>query len=475
MMNQNKCQSNTTPEIQFGVNKFEENKRREWLKNKKPHVYNKVIRFNEILARGEGVPIIQFQYNYDCNFKCEHCSIEKFQMTRKEEIQINKRYFKIEDVKELAKQADELGISTFVITGGEPLIFKDFDELVAAINPEKFWIVTDTNGWFLDYERAKHLKEIGVDKVQLSLDGVDSETHDSFRRKSGSYDRVIAAIESCKKAELHVILSTVVWRGRVFTTEFHEFLELAKKYCVGTYITYAKPVGAYEGRWDQLLTPADESYITELEKKYDIFTHMTPSYGMDIGCIAVKRILPITRYGDVMPCPYIHISLGNVFEEPLKEIIQRGLNLNWFNPKVKMPCICGVDRYFIDQVVVPTYGDIQVPVHYSKIFNEEDFIYPQKEIAVNKNYNPTFNKKNDTKNNSKLTEIEMIETKDGIIPITWAPPLDTRYVHKLDGEPDSYKSKSIQMWDAPSNIKDREGKLSYKKKNKNENHENNLK
>jgi MoaA/NifB/PqqE/SkfB family radical SAM enzyme len=230
----------------FGETRFEENKRREWLKKKKPRVFEKVIRFNDKLARGEGVPIIQFQYNYKCNFKCEHCSIEKFQVSRKEEAEGGRRYFTIDDVKELSRRADEMGLSTFVITGGEPLIFKDFDDLVKAIDPDKFWIVADTNGWYLDDEKARHLKEIGVDKIQLSLDGVDAETHDEFRRHAGSWERCMKAIEACKKVDLHVILSTVVWKSRVRSQEFIDYLEMAKRLGVGTYVTYAKPVGAYE-------------------------------------------------------------------------------------------------------------------------------------------------------------------------------------------------------------------------------------
>jgi len=49
-----------------------------------------------------------------------------------------------------------------------------------------------------------------------------------------------------------------------------------------------------------------------------------------MGCIGVKGMISITQYGDVQPCPYIHVSIGNVFDEPLSNIIQRGLNIKWF-------------------------------------------------------------------------------------------------------------------------------------------------
>lgn len=355
----------------IGIKKEKENIRKAELKLNKPYVWEKMQRYPEKLARGESIAIIQFQYDFICNFKCEHCSISKFQVSKKEDE--TKRKFSLDDVKSLAKQANEMGLAQFVITGGEPLIFKDYDELVEAIDPSKFYIVSDSNGWNLDYERAKHLKEIGIDKIQLSMDGANAKSHDKFRNKPGSWKRCVKAIAACKKAGLHLILSTVVWKDRVKSKEFIRFLEFAKKKEVGTYISFAKPVGAYEGRFDQLLDEEDAKYIEYLETKYDIFTHMTPSYGMDVGCIAVKRMVPITRYGDVLPCPYTHVSLGNVLHESLQNIIQRGLNIKWFDPTKKMPCLCGVDRKFIKDVIEPTYGK-PLPVSYKEIFTDKDYI-----------------------------------------------------------------------------------------------------
>ena len=49
------------------------------LKEEKPYVYEKVMKFDEKMKRGESIAIIQFQYNYTCNLACEHCSIKRFQ------------------------------------------------------------------------------------------------------------------------------------------------------------------------------------------------------------------------------------------------------------------------------------------------------------------------------------------------------------------------------------------------------------
>jgi len=352
----------------------DETLRQNWLSSHKPRVYEKMMKYPEKIARGESIAIIQFQYDYLCNFDCEHCCIDKFYVPRDWEKARGSRKFELEDVRRLSKEADEMGLANFVITGGEPLLLKEYDQLVEAIDPEKFYLVTDSNGWFLDLEKAKHLKKIGVDKVQLSLDGADAESHDTFRRAPGSFDRVMKAVDACKEADLHVILSTVIWKDRIYTEEWRKFLDFAQSKEVGTYVVYAKPVGAYEGVTEQMMTEKEGKILQQFEEEYDIFTHMTPSYGRDIGCIAVKRMVPISRYGDVMPCPYQHISLGNFFEEPLADIIGRGLNIKWFDPRKNMPCICGVDKGFIKNVIAESYGDSEVPVRYDRVLTSDDFM-----------------------------------------------------------------------------------------------------
>jgi MoaA/NifB/PqqE/SkfB family radical SAM enzyme len=348
-----------------------ENVKREQLRREKPRVYEKIMAFDEKVKRGESIAIIQFQYNYRCNFKCDHCSIKGFQGKK------NARSFTLADVKELSRQADELGLANIVITGGEPLVFPDFDELVAAIDPQKFYITSDSNGWLLDDKKAKHLKAIGVDKIQLSLDSLDAKEHDDFRHAPGSFDRCIRAIDACLDAGLSIILSTVVTHQRIRTQEFIDYLEFAKSKGVGTFVTYAKPVGAWEGNYEALVTREDMAYMRELEKQYAVFTHLTPSYGLDLGCIAVKRMISITQYGDVLPCPYMHLSLGNVFTEPLKDIIARGMNIKYFGKHVNT-CPIAESRPFIDKYIAGRIYGKPLPVPWNEVFSKEDLIDPSR-------------------------------------------------------------------------------------------------
>ncbi|MEJ5365242.1 MAG: radical SAM protein [Desulfosoma sp.] len=345
--------------------KEEEAQKRNRLQREKPYVYSKIMKFDDKLRKGESVAIIQFQYNYVCNLRCQHCSIKRFQGPS------SKRSFTPEDVRSLSRQADALGLARFVITGGEPLVFKDLDELVAAIDPQKFYINCDTNGWLLDDEKARHLRNIGVDRIQLSLDSLDPDEHDRFRGVKGSHTRAMRAVEAALKAGLAIFVQTVVTKERLHSEEFIQFVRFFNQMGIGVFVTYAKPVGAWEGNYDVLVTQQDMEYMRQLERRYNVFTHLTPAYGLNLGCIAVKGMVSVTQYGDVLPCPYIHVSIGNVFYEPLKDILKRGLSIKYFGEHVST-CLIAEDRQFIQKYIAQKVYGRSLPVPCDEVFTEED-------------------------------------------------------------------------------------------------------
>ena len=366
----------------------QELKNRNYLKENKPHVYNKIIQAKDRISKGEPIPIIQFQYNYGCNFTCEHCSIEPFQTTRSQ--REKREEWDLEKVRSLSKQADEMGICRFTITGGEPLIFKDFDQLIEAIDPQKHWINCDTNGWFFDLDKAKHLKSLGVDRIQLSIDSLDAEEHDAFRQKKGSHARCLKAIDAAFDAGLQIFVQTVVTKDRVRSQELIDFVEYLNERNVGVFISYAKQVGEWQGEEDVLVDKDDMRYIDRLEKKYKLFTHITPSYGFNMRCIATKGMISVTQFGDVLPCPYIHTSVGNVFKEPLKDVLQRGLDIKWFG-EWKETCLIAEDKEFISEFVDKKIDGKELPVPCEEVFTYKD--KTREELRYHKN--PRLHKEED--------------------------------------------------------------------------------
>ena len=284
-----------------------------------------------------------------------------------------KRFFLMDDVKELSRQAHELGLAQFTITGGEPTIFPDLDELVATLDPVKFWIAMDSNGWYLDARKAKHLVDIGIKKVHISIDSAEPHLHDSFRDKPGSHARALNAVHVSRDAGLSVLINTVVTKQRARTQEFKDFLAWTGKLGVPVVMMLAKPAGRWDGRRDVTITVDDLAYLRTLEKKYNVFTHLVPCHGYDFGCVAGKRMVSITRYGDLMPCPWIHTSMGNFFEEPLKVLLDRVNKNRFFKMGTKWDtCLGSVEGEFLNDYVSNMEGK-PFPVPYKEVFKKEDF------------------------------------------------------------------------------------------------------
>lgn len=343
----------------------EEARRREYLRARKPRVFEKVSAFTEKYKRGESIAIIQLQYNYRCNMLCEHCSIASYQRNA-----AGKRSLTPEDVKKLADQADALGLARFVLSGGEPTVFPDLDELVAAIGPERFFINSDSNGYLLA-QKAAHMKEIGIDRIQLSIDSLDPEEHDSFRRKPGAWKRAMEGIDECQRIGLPLYIQTVVTKQRLYSEEFVKFVEYFNSRGLSVFISFAKPVGAYAGHYESMIDAKDLEYERKLEEKYQLCTHLTPGYGLNMGCIGVKGFVSVTQYGDVQPCPYFHCSIGNIFETPLKDILERGMQIKYFG-EYHDECFLAQDLPWVKKYVEkPIYGK-PVPVPCDEVFGEED-------------------------------------------------------------------------------------------------------
>jgi len=351
-----------------------EQAKREGLKARKPYVAAKLANITAMEERGEISPIIRLEKSYLCNFQCTHCSAEYYMdrhLKKVFKIEDARRKIDLDDIRELSRQADEMGLARFVITGGEPLVMKDFDAVVEAIDPEKHYVITDTNGWFLDDKRAKHLKEIGVEKVQLSLDSFIEKDHDEFRNKPKSYKRVMRAIDASLDAGLNLLLSTVLIKGRAKTKEFLDMCKFATEKGVGLYVSYAKPTGSCTDHPEFVIDKEDADILRELEKEYNVFSHMTPAYGSFKGCITVKGIITVTSTFEVTPCPYIDFSLGNLRETPLKEVLARGMRNPWLGPH-RPDCLIGEDPKFIKIHTEKTKGYSQLPVPWGHGFSDAD-------------------------------------------------------------------------------------------------------
>jgi MoaA/NifB/PqqE/SkfB family radical SAM enzyme len=338
-----------------------ETQKREKLRKEKPLVYDKVIKIEERFKRGIPTPIIDIAYDYVCNLKCKHCTASRFKKD-------SERTLNPYELIHLSNQADELGLCQFCISGGEPLLFKDLEQVIFALQPDKFHLTMSTNGYLLTFDKAKQLKLWGLDKVKISLDSFNDNDHDDNRNCSGSYDKAMDAMFNAKHAGLSVVIQTVVTHQNCQSQQLIDMANFATKAGFTIDVLIARPTGRWENNFNVLINKKDSQYLRDLNQTYPVIHRDTfPSYGMDKGCGAVKACLHITQYGDVLPCVFIHIGIGNIFKEPLRDIINHGMQIKQFsdyNPR----CLSGEDTNFIDSYLKKTYGQ-QLPIDYTKIFS----------------------------------------------------------------------------------------------------------
>ncbi len=136
-----------------------------------------------------------------CNLKCIYCHHEGEVNPEKE--------ISTEMVVNVARAAADLGVRSLKLTGGEPLLRRDLADLIMQM-PRDLNISLTTNGIFLA-EQAKSLAEAGLDRVNVSLDSLNSETYRAITGgREGDLEKVLAGIDAAKEAGLEPIKLNVV-------------------------------------------------------------------------------------------------------------------------------------------------------------------------------------------------------------------------------------------------------------------------
>lgn len=140
-------------------------------------------------AASERRPIVVWNITRRCNLKCVHCYSNS-----------EARFYPGElDWEQMEQVADDLAgfkVPAVLLSGGEPMIHPRFFNLARLLRSKGLRVTVSTNGTLIDRTAADMLKEIGVTYVGISLDGI-GETHDHFRGRAGTFDKVVDAFEHC--------------------------------------------------------------------------------------------------------------------------------------------------------------------------------------------------------------------------------------------------------------------------------------
>ncbi len=299
------------------------------------------------------VTSVNIAFDYRCNLRCDHCFAETLKPR-------SERVLTLDDVALLADQAARLGCLNIGFQGGEPSVWPELPELIRAVEPRRFLINIYSNGLLLDRELLTRLKDAGLDLVCLSLDSGIPAEHDAFRRRWGTFDRVMTAIKLAREFGLLVKLAATVGHGSVFSDGFDALVGLARRHRIPTNLIIATPAGNWSGREDVLLAPEELARIEALCETDRLFYRDIHHHMGYAGCKAMDALY-VTQAGDVLPCPFIHVAMGNVLDEPLADIVERGRMVPWFRKPAEI-CLAGERGPFMDQVLSRTWQSDAVPV-----------------------------------------------------------------------------------------------------------------
>jgi MoaA/NifB/PqqE/SkfB family radical SAM enzyme len=318
--------------------------------------------FKILVLKKQPLRYVDFNITDKCNLLCQHCFATAFKQTDRPKMQID-------DYRRVMKEANKLGAVNFSFQGGEPLLYPQLEEIIKSAAPYKNVISVTTNGTLLTPERAKRLKKIGVDIFTISLDSINPEEHDSFRNKKGTYEKTLKGIESALESGCNVTIGSVLSHQNIRSEGIEKLFEWATKKRLTLCLSLAVPIGEWAGNSDVLLTDEDMAYLETMRKKYPfVRTDFEANY-VKWGCGAIKEILYVTPYGDVLPCPYIHISFGNIFEQSLEDIRNIALENEYFKDYWQK-CLCAMDREFIDKVLNNVTQSHILPAKYKDILRQ---------------------------------------------------------------------------------------------------------
>ncbi len=202
---------------------------------------------------GRKINYLRISVTDKCNFRCLYCMPEEgLQWLPKSEI------LSYEEIAEIVRQLQPLGVTRLRITGGEPLIRPNLDRLISQLKsiPGVEDISLSTNGVHLP-KLAQSLAEAGLNRVNLSADSLRADRIATISRRSLGFDPIVAAMAAERAGLSPVKINVVVMRG-INDDEIIDFARLTLEHPWHVRFIELMPVGEMRDvTWDHVV-PTDE-------------------------------------------------------------------------------------------------------------------------------------------------------------------------------------------------------------------------
>lgn len=281
--------------------------------------------------------LISWNITRACNLACKHCYRDAGERDR-EELTTEEGLALIDEIARAGRPGapPEGGFETLVLSGGEPLLREDVYDLIRRADEAGLRPVLGSNGMLISDPVAGRLKAAGLRRAGISLDSADPVFHNRLRLNPEAWEKAVAGMEACRRAGLEFQVHTTVTEHNqdqvLRVTDFAVRMGAAAHH-----VFFLVPAGrAVDMEQDSLRAGEYERLLRQLMRKQQEvpielkptcapqFMRIAAQMGLKLrfsrGCLAGTSYCVILPNGDVHPCPYLPLKVGNVREKPFSEI-----------------------------------------------------------------------------------------------------------------------------------------------------------
>ena len=313
--------------------------------------------------------IVSYAVTKACNLRCLHCHVEAQEAMADE--------LNLQEAMQAIDEMAALGTEALIFSGGEPLLRKNF-VLALAEHCVDAGIIPAmlTNGVLLNHKVALALKDAGVMAVGIPIDSSVPECHDALRNVPGAFEKAVNAIKACLDVDLEVVVTTMALKNN-----YHDVpkrIELLASLGVEQAAVYdLVPVGRGKDVMDQAMDQTQRvsliRYLQQVQETRDMVFTMSggvPLYPeivsemhkhndtkprdlllkqfwvhAPVGCHAGIMYFSLRPNGDVYPCTFLPVKVGNIREQSLTSIWRDSKVLKELRQRSLLKGECGACEY----------------------------------------------------------------------------------------------------------------------------------
>ena len=292
--------------------------------------------------------MVVWDFTKQCNLMCKHCYANASPFPAQDELTLDEKLG-------VLRQLDEAGVAALSFSGGEPLINKDFWVIARKAAEAGMYVSVATNGVLIREDVAKKMKEIGVRYVEISLDSPYPDVHNEFRGVPNAWERSVQGVKNAKAVGLETGIAFTV--TKLNYKQLPEMLKLSKELGVDRFIAFNFiPTGRGRDIIELDLSPEERIEVLELLyselssgniqafstspfyavislRHIDSGGRLAPTHFADLsipeeyipagyalaeflgGCGAGRIYCSIEHNGDIQPCVFLPIVVGNVLRD----------------------------------------------------------------------------------------------------------------------------------------------------------------